>query len=308
MRMTWGGNTIDFFYDANGAPYAMKYNGTVYYYITNLQGDVMRIVDASGTVTASYDYDPYGKVISATGTLASVNPLRYRGYVYDQETGFYYLQSRYYDPVVGRFINADSYASTGQGVIGNNMWVYCNNCPLAHTDESGELPQAVTDKLVHDAVLAVIVFKNPNLSMTDTCVYYNGENIWGGYGFCDLFNTVTGEVWELKKDSWSRSCRTSNALAQLARYTTGKLKYYPKLPLKFPEETQIDDGHFSFTFAGYEYDVSYWSENNGILRYSYNRNATNLRKAIEVVTWLAVGSAFIPVAFASPAFAFALIA
>lgn len=70
----------------------------------------------------------------------------------------------------------------------------------------------------------------------------------------------------------------------------------------------IDDGHFSFTFAGYEYDVSYWSENNGILRYSYNRNATNLRKAIEVVTWLAVGSAFIPVAFASPAFAFALIA
>ena len=308
MRMTWGGNTIDFFYDESGLPYAMKHNGTVYYYVTNLQGDVMRVVNASGTVVASYDYDPYGKVLSATGTLANVNPLRYRAYVYDQETGFYYLQSRYYDPVVGRFINADSYASTGQGVIGNNMWVYCNNCPLAYTDESGELPQAVTDKLVHDAVLAVIVFKNPNLSMTDTCVYYNGENIWGGYGFCDLFNTVTGEVWELKKDSWSRSCRTSNALAQLARYTTGKLKYYPKLPLKFPEETQIDDGHFSFTFAGYEYDVSYWSENNGILRYSYNRNATNLRKAIEVVTWLAVGSAFIPVAFASPAFAFALIA
>ncbi len=127
MRMTWGTNTIDFFYDANGTPYAMKYNGTVYYYITNLQGDVMRIVDGSQNTVTSYDYDPYGKVISAVGSLANINPLRYRGYVYDQETGFYYLQSRYYDPAIGRFINADSYATTGQGIIGCNMFAYCGN-------------------------------------------------------------------------------------------------------------------------------------------------------------------------------------
>ena len=94
MRMTWGTNTIDFFYDANGTPYAMKYNGTVYYYVTNLQGDVMYIMDANQNGVASYEYDPYGKVISAMGILSDVNPLRYRGYVYDQETGFYYLQSR----------------------------------------------------------------------------------------------------------------------------------------------------------------------------------------------------------------------
>ena len=68
MRMTWGGNTIDFFYDANGAPYAMKYNGTAYYYITNLQGDVMRIVDGSQNTVTSYDYDPGGRVRS-TGYL-----------------------------------------------------------------------------------------------------------------------------------------------------------------------------------------------------------------------------------------------
>ncbi len=73
MRETYGSNTLDFFYDANGAPYALKYNGTVYYYIANLQGDVMRIVNGSGTVMAGYDHDPYGKVISATGTLANVN-------------------------------------------------------------------------------------------------------------------------------------------------------------------------------------------------------------------------------------------
>ena len=138
MRMTWGGNTIDFFYDASGLPYAMKYNGTVYYYITNLQGDVMHIVNASGTVVASYDYDPYGKVIFATGTLANINPLRYRGYVYDWETGFYYLQSRYYDPTIGRFLNVDGYVSTGQGIIGHNMFAYCGNNPVINEDKTGQ--------------------------------------------------------------------------------------------------------------------------------------------------------------------------
>ena len=143
MRMTWGTNTIDFFYDANGTPYAMKYNGTVYYYITNLQGDVMRIVDASQNIVTSYDYDPYGKVLSATGTLANINPLRYRGYVYDQETGFYYLQSRYYDPTIGRFLNADGYASTGQGIIGHNTDTYCLNNPINNFDSFGEFTLSV---------------------------------------------------------------------------------------------------------------------------------------------------------------------
>ena len=83
--------------------------------------------------------DPYGKVISATGTLANINPLRYRGYVYDTETSFYYLQSRYYDPTVGRFINADSYATTGQGIIGHNMFAYCGNNPAGFVDNGGQL-------------------------------------------------------------------------------------------------------------------------------------------------------------------------
>ena len=138
MRMTWGTNTIDFFYDASGLPYAMKYNGTAYYYITNLQGDVMRIVDASQNIVTSYDYDPYGKVISATGTLANINPLRYRGHVYDWETGFYYLQSRYYDPTIGRFLNVDGYVSTGQGIIGHNIFAYCGNNPVINKDKTGQ--------------------------------------------------------------------------------------------------------------------------------------------------------------------------
>ena len=137
MRMTWGTNTIDFFYDANGTPYAMKYNGTVYYYVTNLQGDVMYIMDANQNGVASYEYDPYGKVISAMGILSDVNPLRYRGYVYDQETGFYYLQSRYYDPTIGRFLNTDAFISTTCEILGYDLFTYCHNNPTILADNTG---------------------------------------------------------------------------------------------------------------------------------------------------------------------------
>ena len=133
--------TLDFTYDNVGMPYSLIYNNgtttTTYYYITNLQGDVMYLVDANGVQVAAYDYDPYGKIVSATGDLVEINPLRYRGYYYDSETGFYYLQSRYYDPEICRFINADSYASTGQGFIGYNMFAYCGNNPIVFLDCRG---------------------------------------------------------------------------------------------------------------------------------------------------------------------------
>ena len=138
IRQTGGGKTIDFVYDENNQPLAMKYNNTLYYYVLNAQGDVVRIVNSSRSVVASYTYDPWGKIISSSGTLADINPLRYRGYYYDSETGFYYLQSRYYDPEIGRFINADSYASTDiVGLLSTNMFSYCENDPVNRSDHSG---------------------------------------------------------------------------------------------------------------------------------------------------------------------------
>ena len=139
-RQTGGNATIDFVYDESNQPLAMKYNGKVYYYVLNAQGDVVRIVDGSRNVVASYSYDPWGKLLSSSGTLANVNPLRYRGYYYDSETGFYYLQSRYYDPAIGRFINADSYASTdATGLLSTNMFAYCENDPVNKSDPTGEV-------------------------------------------------------------------------------------------------------------------------------------------------------------------------
>ena len=134
---------LDFAYDAQGTPYSLTYtNGTAspvtYYYITNLQGDVTNLINGGGTMVASYSYDPYGQIQQTTGSMAQINPLRYRGYYYDSDTEFYYLQSRYYDAAICRFINADSYSSTGQGILGYNMFAYCNNSPVIQADHTGE--------------------------------------------------------------------------------------------------------------------------------------------------------------------------
>ena len=150
-RQTGGGKTIDFVYDENNQPLAMKYNNTLYYYVLNAQGDVIALADQNGNLIAKYSYDPWGKLLSVTPNgwldeqnayyleVAEANPLRYRGYYYDAETGFYYLQSRYYDPEIGRFINADSYASTdATGLLSTNMFAYCENDPVNGSDPNGE--------------------------------------------------------------------------------------------------------------------------------------------------------------------------
>ena len=138
---------LDFIYDESGKPFALKYstNGTsfeTYYYVLNLQGDVVKLIHYipgfEYESVATYEYDAWGNV-SSSGRLAEINPLRYRGYYYDNETGFYYLQSRYYDPANRRFINADSYASTGQGFVGTNMFAYCNNSPVFLVDSYGNM-------------------------------------------------------------------------------------------------------------------------------------------------------------------------
>ena len=143
---------LDFVYDESGKPFALKYstNGTsfqTYYYVLNLQGDVVKLIHYipgfEYESVATYEYDAWGNIVSSSGRLAEINPLRYRGYYYDNETGFYYLQSRYYDPANRRFINADSLASTGQGILGSNMFAYVNNDPVNCIDPWGRMVELV---------------------------------------------------------------------------------------------------------------------------------------------------------------------
>ena len=117
MRQTWGSKSLEFVYDDGNQPFAMIYNDgsttTLYYYVLNAQGDVIALLNANGTLAASYNYGAWGnysvhddkgaKITKAT-FIGHINPLRYRGYYYDRETRLYYLQSRYYDFANCRFI------------------------------------------------------------------------------------------------------------------------------------------------------------------------------------------------------------
>ncbi|MBR6675959.1 MAG: peptidoglycan DD-metalloendopeptidase family protein [Clostridia bacterium] len=143
---------ISYFYDENGSVAGIYVNNSVYYFVKNIQGDVVAILDYTGAVVAKYVYDAWGNIIDVTYAdgstitsathVAHLNPFRYRGYMYDEETGFYYLRSRYYDPEVGRFLNADGLVSTGRGIDGFNMFAYCNNNPVMFVDPNGDFSGA----------------------------------------------------------------------------------------------------------------------------------------------------------------------
>ena len=143
MKWEYDGETLFFTYTDDGKPFTVWYDGELFYYVTNLQGDVVALLDGIGTEVVSYSYDAWGKLLSCTGTMADTvgffNPLRYRGYVYDTETGLYYLQSRYYNPELGRFINADdiSFLSASGTLLANNLFAYCENNPTTNCDSFG---------------------------------------------------------------------------------------------------------------------------------------------------------------------------
>ena len=145
VHLTQGSNALHFWYDALNRPAIVQFNGTKYAYIHNLQGDIVGILDGSGTEVVKYTYDVWGKVLSTTGSLAStlgtIQPFRYRGYVYDVETGLYYVSSRYYDPELCRFINADdaSYLGANGDFISYNLFAYCGNNPVTGYDPDGTL-------------------------------------------------------------------------------------------------------------------------------------------------------------------------
>ena len=147
-----GNNVIWYYFDGDGTRDAIEYNGNVYYYMYNPQGDVIGLFDDDLNVVVEYAYDSWGNLVSMTGSLASTlgqdNPFRYRGYYYDSETGMYYLNSRYYHPQIGRFINADGYVQTGQGLLDKNMFAYCGNNPVNYVDPDGDFPWAIVAFIV----------------------------------------------------------------------------------------------------------------------------------------------------------------
>ena len=141
VHMTSGTDELHFFYDAQNRPAVVVYNGTAYAYVKSLQGDIVAILDENGNTVVSYGYDAWGALLWCTGelaeTLGKVQPFRYRGYVFDEETGLYYLRSRYYNPNLGRFVNADRAFDANASVTTYNQYAYCDNCPVIYLDSEG---------------------------------------------------------------------------------------------------------------------------------------------------------------------------
>ena len=134
-------NNLHFYYDAANRPIALDFNGTKYFYAHNVHNDIAAILDSNGSIVVEYKYNAWGELLATTGTYATtlgkLNPFRYRGYVYDEESGLYYLRNRYYNPELQRFINTDFDISGQLDPLSHNIYTYCLNDPINRVDEDG---------------------------------------------------------------------------------------------------------------------------------------------------------------------------
>ena len=197
IAMMQGSAVAYYYYDSNNSVTAMSLNDTMYYYIKNLQGDITKIVNESGNVLVEYTYDAWGKILKETssgnGTYANIkdfNPFRYRGYVYDTDTGLYYLQSRYYDPQTGRFLNADDTAfigATGTALSGN-IFAYCENDSVNNIDYSG-------NELISLSVLGIYMLVSLAVGLTAIAVVNTPEFKQGWSDLCNEIGTGSSNAF-----------------------------------------------------------------------------------------------------------------
>jgi len=136
----YDGTLISFNYDSDITD---QNSGSEYFYIRNQMGDITHLATEDGTVVVHYVYDAYGQITDTEITagysaIADANPYRYRGYRFDSEISMYYLNSRYYNPEVGRFINSDVMIGQTKDLSSTNMYLYCANNPIMYVDEDGE--------------------------------------------------------------------------------------------------------------------------------------------------------------------------
>ena len=156
-----GSDNLHFFYDAQSRPAMVSFNGALYTYVHNLQGDIVAIVDSAGSKVVEYKYDAWGKPLTGfpigtlANTLGKLNPFRYRGYVYDEETSLYYLRSRYYSSEWGRFINIDSVIGGRAKPLVYNLFAYCENNVIGKSDSDGHEAITATVSLAYWAFAAV---------------------------------------------------------------------------------------------------------------------------------------------------------
>ena len=168
----------------------MQFNGEKYGYVVNLQGDVVSLIDNTGTEVVKYVYDAWGKILSTTGSLAStlgtIQPFRYRSYVYDPETGLYYLRSRYYASQTSRFVNSDSIIGSLFALLKQNQFSYCRNTPIKFLDPSGLESQPAMPSNEENFWVQVIKLFERLFTVQYDVPLYNQESYALCWAFCQV--------------------------------------------------------------------------------------------------------------------------
>ena len=238
----------------------------MYYYVKNLQGDITKIVNHQGKVMVEYTYDAWGNILKeksnvtpSYATVKEFNPFRYRGYVYDTDTGLYYLQSRYYDPKTGRFINADFVIETN--TLNNNIFAFCRNNSVNRVDKTGTASRKLKyPGEIHAQVHKDICNIHRNFQKELSFKKSNGKN-----GRVDLLEAKrkVAYIWEIKPVSTPYS----RAKKQIDSYVKGKWKKHEKMKL------EIGYAIKGRTFSYKGYYVKYYYDKYGIIRYNYYEKA-----------------------------------
>ncbi len=187
------------------------FDGADYYYIRNQQGDITMIVDDQGTVLVEYRYDAYGNRTivfdDTSGILSTYNPYTYKGYRYDQEIGLYYLNSRYYDPVIGRFLNPDGLLGQTGNILSTNMYAYCENNPVMYLDPSGE---SIIFAIAITAILLFTPVGGTLAQIATSAVSYVAMAAWA---LGDLaFNGGNGAWADMNRFGWNPFNTDGNAV------------------------------------------------------------------------------------------------
>lgn len=222
--------TMEYYYDLNNSILGFTYNGSKYLYLKNLQNDIIGIVDSNNNIVVKYYYDAYGRIIKTLDTsginLSNINPFRYRSYYQDNETGWYYLNSRYYNPLTNRFVTMDQieYLGASETILSINLYTYCEGNPINNIDPNGNAPFLGWGLQVEGSILGMTfgieliwyksIAKGLYSSNSFPCVY-----LYGGGGI----STIGSNVWHIKsilnfvKDQALRAfSSTSKALWKMA--------------------------------------------------------------------------------------------
>ena len=263
---------LHFFYDAQSRPAKVRFNGTIYTYVQNLQGDIVGILDNTGNLVVEYKYDAWGKPLSTTGSLADTlgirNPFRYRGYVFDEESGLYYLGNRYYLPVRGRFMNADMMIAR-KNLLLHNVFAYAKNMPIIRLDASGlqdiiyTAKDQYTTKGADDGVKSYFIeYKNDRYpaNSEETATLYDWDTV--------IIDFMDEEFDQLIDEKASYASVTSVFSESIG----GKLDFKCDLEKKHPTALYLIEGCVynrnelgNFMWAYYLEKHGYPTSTNGIL-------------------------------------------